>query len=215
MNLLPLTADTENILNHELLSQLQPNAYLINVARGAHLVDADLLRLIADGHIAGATLDVFRAEPLPEPHPFWQQPKITLNAAYLSPHHPRSRIAQIAAKSGFQRVHRRTMDRRFSAGILSSLLEPPKFTASTSPESDNANPKLHQNFMRKAHAIKSICAAATKRRKTRFIQRSIYALQKPTGIDIKAAVVTRLPTRTNSFCSCPRSATIQKSFRTI
>ena len=78
VNLLPLTMETENILNFELLLQLRPNAYLINVARGAHLVDADLLRLIEQGHIAGATLDVFRTEPLPNEHPFWQQPKITL-----------------------------------------------------------------------------------------------------------------------------------------
>lgn len=98
VNLLPLTADTENILNHELLSQLQPNAYLINVARGAHLVDADLLRLIADGHIAGATLDVFRAEPLPEAHPFWQQPKITLTPHTSARTIRDQSIAQIASK---------------------------------------------------------------------------------------------------------------------
>jgi glyoxylate/hydroxypyruvate reductase len=78
VNLLPLTPETENILNYRLLSQLQAGAYLINVARGAHLVDADLLRLIEQGQIAGATLDVFRSEPLPAEHPFWQQPKITL-----------------------------------------------------------------------------------------------------------------------------------------
>jgi len=78
VNLLPLTIATENILNLEVLSQLLPNAYLINVARGTHLVDADLLRLIEQGHMAGATLDVFRTEPLPAEHPFWQQPKITL-----------------------------------------------------------------------------------------------------------------------------------------
>ncbi len=78
VNLLPLTPDTENLLNFELLSQLQPDAYLINVARGAHLVDADLLRLLALGRMAGATLDVFRTEPLPSEHPFWQQPKITI-----------------------------------------------------------------------------------------------------------------------------------------
>ncbi len=78
VNLLPLTAETENILNFALLSQLQPGAYLINVARGAHLVDADLLRLLDNGHMAGATLDVFRSEPLPLEHPFWQQPKISI-----------------------------------------------------------------------------------------------------------------------------------------
>ncbi len=98
VNLLPLTADTENILNFDVLSQLQPNAYLINVARGAHLVDADLLRLIADGHIAGATLDVFRTEPLPAAHPFWQQPKITLTPHTSARTIRDQSIAQIASK---------------------------------------------------------------------------------------------------------------------
>jgi glyoxylate/hydroxypyruvate reductase A len=78
VNLLPLTPETENILNRTTLSQLQPGAYLINVARGRHLVEDDLLHLLASGHLAGATLDVFRTEPLPAAHPFWNHPKITL-----------------------------------------------------------------------------------------------------------------------------------------
>lgn len=98
MNLLPLTPRTENILNFELLSQLQPNAYLINVARGAHLVEADLLRLIELGHMAGATLDVFRTEPLPAEHPFWQQPKITLTPHTSARTIRDQSIAQIVGK---------------------------------------------------------------------------------------------------------------------
>ena len=78
VNLLPLTPDTANILNRDTLSRLRPDGYVINVARGAHLVDEDLLALIDSGHLAGATLDVFRTEPLPGEHPFWQQPNITL-----------------------------------------------------------------------------------------------------------------------------------------
>ena len=78
VNLLPLTPDTENILNRDTLAQLRPGAYVINVARGAHLVDADLLALFASGHLAGATLDVFRTEPLPAEHPFWQHRRITV-----------------------------------------------------------------------------------------------------------------------------------------
>jgi glyoxylate/hydroxypyruvate reductase A len=74
--LLPLTADTHNILNQRSLSRLQPGGYVINVARGAHLVDADLLALLDSGHLAGATLDVFRTEPLPPEHPFWGHPQI-------------------------------------------------------------------------------------------------------------------------------------------
>ena len=78
VNLLPLTPDTENILNRDTLAQLRPGAYVINVARGAHLVDADLLALFDSGHLAGATLDVFRTEPLPAEHPFWQHRRITV-----------------------------------------------------------------------------------------------------------------------------------------
>ena len=48
------------------------------MARGAHLVDADLLALLDSGHLAGATLDVFRTEPLPDEHPFWQHRRITV-----------------------------------------------------------------------------------------------------------------------------------------
>ncbi|MDO9203140.1 MAG: glyoxylate/hydroxypyruvate reductase A, partial [Hydrogenophaga sp.] len=70
VNLLPLTPDTQDILNRQTLGRLQPGGYLINVARGAHLVDADLLALLDSGHLAGATLDVFRTEPLPPEHPF-------------------------------------------------------------------------------------------------------------------------------------------------
>jgi glyoxylate/hydroxypyruvate reductase len=76
--LLPLTPDTENIICKKTLERLRPNAYVVNVARGAHLVDGDLLALIESGHVAGATLDVFRREPLPPDHPFWRNPKITV-----------------------------------------------------------------------------------------------------------------------------------------
>jgi len=76
--LLPLTPDTENLLDHARLSLLAKGGYVINVARGAHIVDEDLLALIRAGHLAGATLDVFREEPLPLDHPFWGEPRITI-----------------------------------------------------------------------------------------------------------------------------------------
>ena len=78
VNTLPLTAETRDILNHQLLSQLMPGAVVINVGRGEHLVDEDLLRAIDDGHVARAALDVFRQEPLPADHPFWERPEITI-----------------------------------------------------------------------------------------------------------------------------------------
>jgi glyoxylate/hydroxypyruvate reductase A len=83
VNLLPLTPDTQDILNRDTLSRLQPGGYVINVARGAHLVDEDLLALLDEGHLAGATLDVFRTEPLPAGHPFWTHPKHHGHAPHL------------------------------------------------------------------------------------------------------------------------------------
>ena len=98
VNLLPLTAQTENILNRSTLSQLQPGGYVINVARGAHLVEADLLTLLDSGHLAGATLDVFRTEPLPEGHPFWHHPRLTLTPHTSARTLRDDSIAQIASK---------------------------------------------------------------------------------------------------------------------
>ncbi|MDO8459115.1 MAG: glyoxylate/hydroxypyruvate reductase A [Burkholderiaceae bacterium] len=96
--LLPLTPDTRDIINRDSLSSLQTGGYIINVARGAHLVEDDLLALLESGHIAGATLDVFRTEPLPAGHPFWTHPKITVTP-HTSARTLRSEsIAQIAGK---------------------------------------------------------------------------------------------------------------------
>lgn len=96
--LLPLTDDTRNILDARRLALLRPQGYVINVARGAHIVDADLLAALDSGHLAGATLDVFRVEPLPASHPFWQHPHITLTP-HTSARTLRSEsVAQISAK---------------------------------------------------------------------------------------------------------------------
>lgn len=79
--LLPLTPQTEGILNRDLFEKLPEGAYIINVARGEHLVEKDLLDCVNTGKLSGASLDVFRKEPLPEDHPFWENPKI-----YITPH---------------------------------------------------------------------------------------------------------------------------------
>jgi len=76
--MLPLTSATENILNAELFAHCKPGTYLINVARGKHLVEEDLLEAIDQGQISGACLDVFREEPLPKQHPSWMHPQITV-----------------------------------------------------------------------------------------------------------------------------------------
>ncbi len=70
--LLPLTSQTRHILNRETFAQLRKKAYIINVGRGQHLVDADLLAALDEGILSGACLDVFNTEPLPADHPFWR-----------------------------------------------------------------------------------------------------------------------------------------------
>jgi glyoxylate/hydroxypyruvate reductase A len=96
--LVPLTPETENILDRATLSKLQPGGYVINVARGAHLVDEDLLALLDSGHLAGATLDVFRTEPLPAGHPFWTHPKVNVTPHTSARTLREETIAQIAGK---------------------------------------------------------------------------------------------------------------------
>ncbi|SFH75414.1 glyoxylate/hydroxypyruvate reductase A [Collimonas sp. OK307] len=79
--ILPLTDATRGIVNRQNLQKLQKGAdgaYLINVARGGHVVEADLLASIREGQIAAATLDVFEQEPLPPAHPFWKEPRIAI-----------------------------------------------------------------------------------------------------------------------------------------
>lgn len=98
VNLMPLTPETENLLNTHTLSQLQPGGYVVNVARGRHLVDQDLIDLIDSGHLAGAMLDVFRTEPLPAEHLFWRHPKIRLSPHTSARTLRDESIAQIAGK---------------------------------------------------------------------------------------------------------------------
>lgn len=76
--LLPLTPETEGILDLELFKGLKKPAYLVNVARGEHLIEEDLIYALDADLISHATLDVFSNEPLPESHPFWGREKITI-----------------------------------------------------------------------------------------------------------------------------------------
>jgi len=76
--LLPATAETKGILNRELFSRMPPGSFLINVARGAHLSEPDLVEAIKTGQIKEAYLDVFQEEPLPLNHPFWLYPEIVI-----------------------------------------------------------------------------------------------------------------------------------------
>ncbi len=96
--MLPLTPETTTLLDRARLSLLPKGAYLVNVARGAHVAEPELLTLIRSGHLAGATLDVFRNEPLPAPHPFWDEPRITMtpHISALTVRH--DSVRQIAGK---------------------------------------------------------------------------------------------------------------------
>ena len=76
--MLPLTPETEGILNARLFAALPRGACVINVARGGHLVEADLLAALDSGQVRAATLDVFHQEPLPDDHPFWDHPGILI-----------------------------------------------------------------------------------------------------------------------------------------
>ncbi|CAI1633761.1 MULTISPECIES: glyoxylate/hydroxypyruvate reductase GhrA [Serratia] len=97
INLLPNTPETVGILNRELFAQLSSGAYLINIARGAHLVEADLLAALEQGQLAAATLDVFAREPLPQDHSFWRHPRVTITPHIAAITLPQQAMDQIAA----------------------------------------------------------------------------------------------------------------------
>ncbi len=96
--LLPLTPATQGILCAENFNRMPQGSWIINVGRGGHLVDDDLLAALDSGKIAGATLDVFQQEPLPTDHPFWQHPKITLTPHIAAATLMEISVAQIAEK---------------------------------------------------------------------------------------------------------------------
>ncbi len=96
--LLPATADTTSLLDRSALRALPSGAHLVNVARGGIVVEEDLIAHLDSGHLAGATLDVFREEPLPPDHPFWHHPRITLTPHVSAVTQVDDSIAQVAAK---------------------------------------------------------------------------------------------------------------------
>jgi glyoxylate/hydroxypyruvate reductase len=95
--LLPLTSGTEGILNAATFAKLPAGAAVINVGRGRHLVEEDLLAALDSGHISGATLDVFREEPLPPDHPFWEHPRVAMTPHIASMTVPQTAVRAVVA----------------------------------------------------------------------------------------------------------------------
>lgn len=101
VNFLPLTPDTTNILDARLFGRLPRGAALVNLARGRHLVEADLLAALDSGHLRGALLDVFVEEPLPPQHLFWSHPKII-----VTPHIAGQAIAELMVEQVVDNIRR-------------------------------------------------------------------------------------------------------------
>ena len=95
--LVPLTAQTENLMDATRLALPARGAALINPGRGALIEDAALLAALDSGQIGHATLDVFRTEPLPPDHPFWAHPRITVTPHIAAETRPLSSARVIAA----------------------------------------------------------------------------------------------------------------------
>lgn len=92
---LPLTKETENIIDDKLLRELKSGVYVINIGRGMHVVDEDLLEALDANILAGAVLDVFRQEPLPSTHPFWEHSKMKLTPHIASISNPITAAPQV------------------------------------------------------------------------------------------------------------------------
>lgn len=99
--LAPLTPETENLLDARRIAAMKPGAHLINVARGPLIDDDALLAALDSGHVASATLDVFRTEPLPPEHPYWSHPSVT-----ISPHIASITRPETAAKVVVEQIER-------------------------------------------------------------------------------------------------------------
>jgi phosphoglycerate dehydrogenase-like enzyme len=101
---LPLTAQTDSLLGASAFACMPQGSYLINIARGAHVVEADLIAAIQRGHLAGAALDVQRNEPMSPHDPLWSVPGITITPHIAAQSSPETIAQQFVA--GWRRVQR-------------------------------------------------------------------------------------------------------------
>ncbi|WP_373357044.1 2-hydroxyacid dehydrogenase [Pseudoroseicyclus sp. CXY001] len=97
VNLLPLTADTRDLIDGALLGRMARGGLFVNGARGAHVVEADLVAALDAGQLSLAALDVFRTEPLPAEDPLWRHPKVLVSPHVAAPTHPGPAVAEMAA----------------------------------------------------------------------------------------------------------------------
>jgi len=104
---LPLTDDTAGILNRDTMALMPRGSYLINIARGAHVVERDLIEAVQSGHLAGAALDVQQREPMPADDPLWSAEGITITPHIAGQSSPQAIAAQFV--EGWQRVRRGEM----------------------------------------------------------------------------------------------------------
>ena len=95
VNTLPLTPKTENVLDARLFAAMAPGSWLVQIGRGEHLAEADLMAALDSGQLAGATLDVFRQEPLPTDHPYWRDSRLRITPHIASDSIPSIVGAQI------------------------------------------------------------------------------------------------------------------------
>lgn len=100
INLLPNTPETVGLINRSLLNQLADNSYVINLARGVHVVETDLLAALESGKLKGAMLDVFSREPLPAGDPLWAHPRVTMTPHIAAVTRPAEAIAFISHTIG-------------------------------------------------------------------------------------------------------------------
>lgn len=96
INLLPNTAQTQGIINKTRLEQLADEAYVLNLARGVHLNEADLLSALESGKLKGAMLDVFAKEPLPADSPLWKHPRVAITPHVAAVTRPQEAMEYIA-----------------------------------------------------------------------------------------------------------------------
>jgi|ETNmetMinimDraft_8_1059916.scaffolds.fasta_scaffold03196_4 glyoxylate/hydroxypyruvate reductase A len=96
INVLPLTTKTNNLLDKRTLKRLPRGAFIINIGRGGIVNEADLISLLDDGHIRGATLDVFATEPLPNNDPLWSHPRVYITPHIAGQNNPQSAVSAIA-----------------------------------------------------------------------------------------------------------------------